>query len=905
MGRMLKYLQALLDLLFGYDFFVSYAHDDGYNYPRELTNQLEQKGFKVFLDSREYIPGDDLQIATRRRIRMSKKLVVIARPIALQSQWVLKEVKISLQSGRVPIVIDINATIENANEASAVKNLLEDKLHIRESLDNLDATPSSEALSELTRSFSATRQETKRLRFVSAIAVLLFLLAGAAIWQYQIAEGARIQAEQQRDLAQGRELAAQSLAEGAADPELGVLLALESMRISPTEQAEKALRKLLPDLYAKGVLTGQKTQVLSARFSSSGNRIVTAGGDKIARIYEADTRQLLHELKGHDSIISNAVFSPDESKVVTASEDHTARIWHTETGDLQATLQHQYWVFTAQFSSDGRRVVTSELINRNQVRSYFWDALTGEKLQPLGGFDGYVSDNGRWLLAIENNQLAVRDTLKNKLAGQLNVQPGSWMPGGISADGRLLAFATSTHGVEVWDSSKGKRQHQFNGHDANVSSVAFSENNDWLATASDDFTARLWSLTNKKRFILRGHNDRITALAFSPDNRWLATASTDKTIRLWDVLSGRPVAQMRGHRDKVVAVEFHPNQPLLLTAGDNNARLWRVTNEQTMRRFANAKNGYHHASLSPNNTLLVAAGIAQPDLWGAKTGVKISQISGHSSIPVNVDFHPQGQFFAVASFDGQIQIGDAARDKIVSAWRGHNKPIYVARFNPTGELLVSAGADNIVRLWKRGKKDPLLIYRGHTNTVKEAVFSADGKTIASGDYDGQVHFWSVKTGEPITEPDNFPSKILRLLFHPTEDLLLVAMTDNLVQLYSRSSQIRRILDHPEGFSGAAFTPDGNYLMTGNQQNHLTLWDLKTAQPISNLRIADGPLSFADLSDDGKWLLTIEADKAVRLYPWELLAPADDLIKITKQRLDRSLSNQEKKVLLNSQAVSTN
>jgi len=419
----------------------------------------------------------------------------------------------------------------------------------------------------------------------------------------------------------------------------------------------------------------------------------------------------------------------------------------------------------------------------------------------------------------------------------------------------------------VWRFSNGEKQHQFTGHDANISSVAFSTNNQWLATVSDDFTARLWSLKdNKKRFILRGHSDRITALAFSPDNRWLATASADKMIRLWDVLSGRPVAQMRGHKDKVIAAEFHPTLPLLLTAGDNNAHLWRVTNEQTMRRFLNAKNGYHRASLNPNNALIIAVGIAQPDLWGAKTGVKISQISGHSSILVNVDFPPQGQFFAVAGFDGKIRIGDAARDKIVSGWRGHKKPIFVTRFNPTGDLVVSAGEDNTAQLWQRGNKDPLLVYRGHNNTVKEAVFSTDGKTIATGDYDGQVHFWSVQTGKLTTEPVNFPYKILRLRFHPTEDLLLVAMTNNLVQLYSPTSKTRRTLDHPEGFSGAAFTPDGNYLMTSNQQNHLTLWDVKTAQTASNLRIADGPLSFADLSDDGKWLLTIEADKAVRLYP---------------------------------------
>ena len=186
-------------------------------------------------------------------------------------------------------------------------------------------------------------------------------------------------------------------------------------------------------------------------------------------------------------------------------------------------------------------------------------------------------------------------------------------------------------------------------------------------------------------------------------------------------------------------------------------------------------------------------------------------------------------------------------------------------------------------------------------SAKNALPKGDNVGRRKGDFFGakgsnSIHFWSAETGELLSEPVTFPKKILRLLFHPTEDLLLVAMTDNLVQLYSPSLQTRRTLDHPVGFSGAAFTPNGNYLMTGNQQNHLSLWDVKTAQQTSTLRIADGPLSFADLSDDGKWLLTIEADKAVRLYPWELLAPAGELINIAKQRLSRSLSDKEKSAI---------
>ena len=40
-----RWLGGVVDLLLGYDFFISYAHDDGTSYPRALSERLEEAGF--------------------------------------------------------------------------------------------------------------------------------------------------------------------------------------------------------------------------------------------------------------------------------------------------------------------------------------------------------------------------------------------------------------------------------------------------------------------------------------------------------------------------------------------------------------------------------------------------------------------------------------------------------------------------------------------------------------------------------------------------------------------------------------------------------------------------------------------------------------------------------------------
>ncbi|MDJ0807200.1 MAG: toll/interleukin-1 receptor domain-containing protein [Gammaproteobacteria bacterium] len=182
------WLRRFGDFVFGYDFFLSYAHDDGNRYPRRLADQLQRAGFHVFLDEDVYVAGDDLQAATKRRIRMSQKLVLIARPKTFDSQWCMREVETILQRGQTPVMIDVNQSFQKADGERPLKRLLEDRIVIRETIDELDGEPSEHILVELTRSFDSMRVESRRVQVFGVAALSLFLLSIAALWQYQVAE---------------------------------------------------------------------------------------------------------------------------------------------------------------------------------------------------------------------------------------------------------------------------------------------------------------------------------------------------------------------------------------------------------------------------------------------------------------------------------------------------------------------------------------------------------------------------------------------------------------------------------------------------------------------------------------------------------------------------------------------
>ena len=71
------------------------------------------------------------------------------------------------------------------------------------------------------------------------------------------------------------------------------------------------------------------------------------------------------------------------------------------------------------------------------------------------------------------------------------------------------------------------------GHSAAVNCLAYSADGRYLATGSEDQTARLWEAgTNKSLFELKGHTGAVTSVAFSTIENRLVTGSRDMSARL-------------------------------------------------------------------------------------------------------------------------------------------------------------------------------------------------------------------------------------------------------------------------------------------------------------------------------------------------------------------------------------
>ncbi len=109
-----------------------------------------------------------------------------------------------------------------------------------------------------------------------------------------------------------------------------------------------------------GYFNGHSDQgVFDVAFSPDGTRLVTAGRDANAIVWDVKHYEKLQTLRGHGDWVNNVAFSPNGRLIATSSTDRTVKVWDARTFAKIADLDNQSSVGSPLcFTADGKNLIT-------------------------------------------------------------------------------------------------------------------------------------------------------------------------------------------------------------------------------------------------------------------------------------------------------------------------------------------------------------------------------------------------------------------------------------------------------------------------------------------------------------------------------------------------------------------
>lgn len=203
----------------------------------------------------------------------------------------------------------------------------------------------------------------------------------------------------------------------------------------------------------------------------------------------------------------------------------------------------------------------------------------------------------------------------------------TWPAGlAFSADGKRLAAAGSFGEGQavIWDSHTGQHLYSLTNIPGRSGLLKFSPRGTWLAARLDKestwgFQVGLWrpSRSTRERTLTKPWH-RITDMAFSPDEQFLATAGEDASVCIWAVATGRRIADLKGQLNCFTAVAWSPSGDRLLGGGeDGTITIWDTTSHQQVGRLMGHQKPIRGLAFPQDGSGIVSVSLESLRIWRA------------------------------------------------------------------------------------------------------------------------------------------------------------------------------------------------------------------------------------------------------------------------------------------------
>jgi WD40 repeat protein len=292
------------------------------------------------------------------------------------------------------------------------------------------------------------------------------------------------------------------------------------------------------------------------------------------------------------------------------------------------------------------------------------------------------------------------------------------------------------------------------------------------------------------------------------------------------------------------------------------------------------KDGFYSAGFRSDGAQIVTlhqSGAVQ--FWDAKTGRELAARKGHT---IRSGASPSSDWSRVVTpIEGSAaQIWIVQTGAVTSTLSPHTSPVVAAAFSRDGRRVVTTCEDGVSKVWDAAAGTEIATFRGNrpllapgqrTAAGDASVFRPDGTSVASADREGLVKLWDAATGhESRAFAGEAPCE--SLAFSEDGARLLVGYQDGgtaRVWDVNSGAHVLTLRGHTGSVLGAAFSPDGFWIVTASEDHSARIWNARNGTPVLTLTGHTAPVSSARFSPDrSRVITTAPGDMTATVRVWD-------------------------------------
>ncbi|KAJ3177161.1 WD repeat-containing protein 83 [Geranomyces variabilis] len=283
--------------------------------------------------------------------------------------------------------------------------------------------------------------------------------------------------------------------------------------------------------------------VHAVKYNQDGNYILTAGHDRLVRLWNPETGMGIKTYEAHGKAVLALAIPPpgaDNTRFATGSEDRAVLVWDVATGrPIRRFTSHHQRVNAVAFNQDATVVVSGSY----DASVRFWDCRAANAYKPI-----QVAEHAKD--SVEAVQVVQHEILTGSVDGSIRVydmRTGDFIADKVghpvtsasfSGDKNCVLVSSLDSTIRLFDKENGELLNSYTGHKNSEYRITstLSNTDAHVISGSEDGSILMWDLvegTLVKR-LERAHDRVATCVAYHPSRTAMVSGSVDGTIKVWD-----------------------------------------------------------------------------------------------------------------------------------------------------------------------------------------------------------------------------------------------------------------------------------------------------------------------------------------------------------------------------------